>query len=555
MDTTINNNNKNKNKSPSTTIPFQVNLTSSNDSLSDHDENRPIINELDFFSTNNHENIASSSTSAPPYHHIHDHYTNPSSLLELKVNTSLNLLTTNASNDQSMVDADIPSNSEDKRGQLEAVVLQGELERLKVENHQLRNMLEERNRNYSTLQMHLVSLMQERKVEDCNEDKKQVEMKQNGNGGFLVPRQFMELGLATNNSNVAADEPRSQDQSKAVGNNNEEGSKDEALVPDHDMKESDKGNERDDSPPNRVLPANNSNNVPNFSPQTNVEQAEATMRKARVSVRARSEAAMINDGCQWRKYGQKMAKGNPCPRAYYRCTMAHGCPVRKQVQRCAEDRSILITTYEGNHIHALPPAAMEMVQTTSAAARMLLSGPMTSPDGLMNPNFLTRAILPYSSSIATISASAPFPTVTLDLTEPPNSNQFPNNKNTNQFQFPFAQNFANSLLPQIFGQTLLNQTTFSGLQMSQDGENSQLGNQSQQQLADTVTAIASDPNFTTALAAAITSIIGAAQPNNGNNSTINNGNSTIANNNNGNVTSNNNANGSNKGNNPNSPGN
>jgi hypothetical protein len=88
MDTTINNN---KNKSPSTTIPFQVNLTSSNDSspsLSDH-ENRPIINELDFFSqNNNHENLASSSTSAPPYHHIHDHYTNPSSLLELKVNVS-----------------------------------------------------------------------------------------------------------------------------------------------------------------------------------------------------------------------------------------------------------------------------------------------------------------------------------------------------------------------------------------------------------------------------------------------------------------------------------
>lgn len=220
-----------------------------------------------------------------------------------------------------------------------------------------------------------------------------------------------------------------------------------------------------------------------------------------------------------------MAKGNPCPRAYYRCTMAVGCPVRKQVQRCAEDRSVLITTYEGTHNHPLPPAAMAMASTTSAAANMLLSGSMSSADGLMNPNFLARAMLPCSSNMATISASAPFPTVTLDLTQ--NSNnplQFPARP---QNQFPFVP----SNNPQIFGQSLYNQSKFSGLQVSND----QLSNHSQQpqtqmqhaaSFADTLTAataaITADPNFTAALAAAITSIIGGSQPSNSNNNNNNN---------------------------------
>lgn len=53
---------------------------------------------------------------------------------------------------------------------------------------------------------------------------------------------------------------------------------------------------------------------------------------------------------------------NAC-RSYYRCTQDN-CRVKKRVERLAEDPRMVITTYEGRHIHS-PSHDMEDSQTPS----------------------------------------------------------------------------------------------------------------------------------------------------------------------------------------------
>ncbi|KAL8523076.1 hypothetical protein ACS0TY_013152 [Phlomoides rotata] len=61
------------------------------------------------------------------------------------------------------------------------------------------------------------------------------------------------------------------------------------------------------------------------------------------------------DDYSWRKYGQKPIKGSPHPRGYYKCSSMRGCPARKHVERCLDDPTMLIVTYEGDHNHAKLP--------------------------------------------------------------------------------------------------------------------------------------------------------------------------------------------------------
>lgn len=86
-----------------------------------------------------------------------------------------------------------------------------------------------------------------------------------------------------------------------------------------------------------------------------ISQSHKTVTEPRIIVQTRSEVDLLDDGYRWRKYGQKVVKGNPHPRSYYKCTSI-GCNVRKHVERASTDPKAVITTYEGKHNHDLPAA-------------------------------------------------------------------------------------------------------------------------------------------------------------------------------------------------------
>ncbi|XP_019086219.1 PREDICTED: probable WRKY transcription factor 34 [Camelina sativa] len=78
-------------------------------------------------------------------------------------------------------------------------------------------------------------------------------------------------------------------------------------------------------------------------------------REPRVVVQTTSDIDILDDGYRWRKYGQKVVKGNPNPRSYYKCT-ANGCTVTKHVERVSDDFKSVLTTYIGKHTHVVPAA-------------------------------------------------------------------------------------------------------------------------------------------------------------------------------------------------------
>ncbi|XVF03268.1 hypothetical protein REPUB_Repub04eG0246700 [Reevesia pubescens] len=92
-----------------------------------------------------------------------------------------------------------------------------------------------------------------------------------------------------------------------------------------------------------------------------------TLTEPRIIVQTTSEVDLLDDGYRWRKYGQKVVKGNPYPRSYYKCTTP-GCNVRKHIERASTDPKAVITTYEGKHNHDVPAAKTSSHNTGNSNA-------------------------------------------------------------------------------------------------------------------------------------------------------------------------------------------
>ncbi|KAL2322208.1 hypothetical protein Fmac_026587 [Flemingia macrophylla] len=86
---------------------------------------------------------------------------------------------------------------------------------------------------------------------------------------------------------------------------------------------------------------------------TCMDSAVKPGKKPKSVVSVAQDEGISGDGYRWRKYGQKLVKGNPYIRNYYRCTSS-GCPVRKHVETAVDNSEAPTVTYKGLHDHDKP---------------------------------------------------------------------------------------------------------------------------------------------------------------------------------------------------------
>uniref|UniRef100_I1PY09 Uncharacterized protein n=1 Tax=Oryza glaberrima TaxID=4538 RepID=I1PY09_ORYGL len=272
----------------------------------------------------------------------------------------------NSGSEESIVDdGGVSSNDEEHREAKALAVTKAEIGRLSEENKRLKNMLSNVTTKYNSLQMQFVTLMQQRRSvlaapihqqELLDPEKKEQEGSQQQQQQ-LIPRQFISLGSASLQPDVEAPHsvvvvgggggdvcaPSSSNPDAAVpammplphfdhhnhhhpihGGRERGSSPAEADHHRHHQQEQPPPPPQQQQLPPSWLPADK---VPRFLPGKGPEPVPeaATMRKARVSVRARSDAPMVSamganggsTGRRWRRETLARARttGAPWPPA------------------------------------------------------------------------------------------------------------------------------------------------------------------------------------------------------------------------------------------------
>lgn len=92
--------------------------------------------------------------------------------------------------------------------------------------------------------------------------------------------------------------------------------------------------------------------VEKLQPRRNLDSVVQESHADAVSTPSKTPDKGLEDGYNWRKYGQKLVKGNKFVRSYYKCTYP-SCQAKKQVER-SHDECRSDINYLGNHHHQKP---------------------------------------------------------------------------------------------------------------------------------------------------------------------------------------------------------